>query len=473
MKCLLMNKNYPILECEVLEEAGVITNVNYVYDKFHMPLGIHVAGQNVNIKQLNDWWQSRTIPASREGLMQILLKVNVTSTTGLAIKALGLSLSDQYWMNPGGLHWEDVNFFTNDFSEDMGDFIIGKRKEGHLNLMSPDNTSDGWLKKRWKIIDGKRYLMKGGSRPYLQEPLNEVIATRLMERIPVQDFVRYGIWREEKENYSICANFVTEHTEYIPAIRIYKSGVKESDTSNYQHLLHMCDKLGVPDMRPMLDYMLTIDYLMANEDRHLGNFGVIRNVNTLEYPGMAPVFDTGSSLYYKSQDTDIRMDADIGAKPFAASQEQQLGYVSSFDSIDIKNLQDFPEEMREIFREYNTSLSQYRIGKLCSIMGERIHRLEEIITTKVPKQFWDAKMSQTQALSPSLKQLEKELLKEGIIPTDTMLSCAKQIYSYMGTSASLAELRQLYEHLADVPAAIRDTVMQLGNELVWEENKGE
>lgn len=39
--------------------------------------------------------------------------------------------------------------------------------------MSPDNATDGWLKKKWEIINGKRFLIKGGN----QEPLNEVIAT--------------------------------------------------------------------------------------------------------------------------------------------------------------------------------------------------------------------------------------------------------------------------------------------------------
>lgn len=42
-----------------------------------------------------------------------------------------------------------------------------------FSLISPDNTSDGWLKKKWTIIDGKRCLIKSGSAPFFQEPLNE------------------------------------------------------------------------------------------------------------------------------------------------------------------------------------------------------------------------------------------------------------------------------------------------------------
>lgn len=33
-----------------------------------------------------------------------------------------------------------------------------------------------------------------------------------------------------------------------------------------------------------------------NEDRHLNNFGIIRDINTLKWLDMAPIFDNGQSL---------------------------------------------------------------------------------------------------------------------------------------------------------------------------------
>ncbi|MDR2163733.1 MAG: hypothetical protein LBO70_07340 [Clostridiales Family XIII bacterium] len=36
-------------------------------------------------------------------------------------------------------------------------------KDEAFYLMSPDNTSDVWLRKKRKIIDGRRCLIKGGS----------------------------------------------------------------------------------------------------------------------------------------------------------------------------------------------------------------------------------------------------------------------------------------------------------------------
>ena len=86
---------------------------------------------------------------------------------------MALSLSDHYWVKPVGsdLAWREVNYFDNDFSDDVGDVLFGRSvQEGSIDLSSPDITSEGNLKKRWRIIDGQRCLIKGGSGESLQEP---------------------------------------------------------------------------------------------------------------------------------------------------------------------------------------------------------------------------------------------------------------------------------------------------------------
>ena len=51
-------------------------------------------------------------------------------------------------------------------------------------------------------------------------------------------------------------------------------------------------------MELAVSQMIVLDYLIANEDRHQNNFGLIRNANTLEWIGPAPIFDSGSSMGY-------------------------------------------------------------------------------------------------------------------------------------------------------------------------------
>ena len=91
------------------------------------------------------------------------------------------------------MNWKKINFFENVFSDDIGDVLFGKtEKTKAFDFNSPDNTSDGCLKKRWKIIDGKRCLIKGGSGLERQQPFNEVIASTI-EILLTKLYARFGI----------------------------------------------------------------------------------------------------------------------------------------------------------------------------------------------------------------------------------------------------------------------------------------
>jgi len=80
-----------------------------------------------------------------------------------------------------------------------------------------------------------------------------------------------------------------------------------------------------------LDRMIVLDYIIANEDRHFNNFGVLRNAETLEWIGMAPIYDSGTSLGYDKMPIQIYIGRDITCKPFKKSHTEQLKLVSSFE----------------------------------------------------------------------------------------------------------------------------------------------
>lgn len=159
MNCTLMHKRIAVAELELDNDTGFIQKIGTVYAPEHLPLGIPIRRGITDRKALNEWWTDRSIPASRSGVREALETLDITSTRMLLIKCYGLSLSDQYWICPegSGLTWEKVNFFNNGFSDDIGNVLFGSNKKpsNPLDFSSPDNTSDGNLKKRWKIIDGK------------------------------------------------------------------------------------------------------------------------------------------------------------------------------------------------------------------------------------------------------------------------------------------------------------------------------
>ena len=209
MDCTLMHKNIPVVGMRIDEETGNIAELCDSHDKRHLPVGIQEFGTGIDRKALNDWWIRRSIPASRDGIRDALETLGVYNTTILLTKCYGLSLSDQYWICPkdSGLKWEAVNFFNNDFSKDMGEVLFGHvaADPAYVSLISPDNTSDGWLRKRWIIANGKRYLMKGGSGVFRQEPFNEVIACAVMRRLNIP-YVTYTLAFDKGNPYSLCEN---------------------------------------------------------------------------------------------------------------------------------------------------------------------------------------------------------------------------------------------------------------------------
>ena len=66
-----------------------------------------------------------------------------------------------------------------------------------------------------------------------QEPFNEVIATKLYERI-LNDY---------KGAVSICKNFITTKTELIPAWKINEYYEVDEDENKYEHYIRCIKEL--------------------------------------------------------------------------------------------------------------------------------------------------------------------------------------------------------------------------------------
>ena len=385
MKCILMHKRIAVAELLLDDMTGFIQRINEVFKPEHLPVGVPVKKGIADRAALNEWWTDRSIPASRSGIRDALETLHLTSTKMLLIRCYGLSLSDQYWICPenSGLTWEQINFFENPFSDDMGDVLFGtpKKTEG-FDFSSPDNTSDGCLKKRWKILDGKRCLIKGGSNPFRQQPFNEVIAADVMERLGI-DHIPYTIMWNDDTPYSVCEDFVTADTELISAWRIMKTKKKDNSTSVYRHFVNCCNALGAPDVVPSLDRMIVLDYIIANEDRHLNNFGLLRDAETLEWLGFAPIFDSGSSLGYDKVAAQIRAERDITCKPFKKHHAEQIKLVSSFDWINFEKLTDVGSLITNVLSDERNGgfIDENRISAIAASTVKRIQTLSEIALT--------------------------------------------------------------------------------------------
>lgn len=323
MEYVIYNKNTPVFSFEMIHNK--IVKIIDIYNPKYRPMQVKYNNKKNIIEKssFEHFLKGRRIPDTRQDKDILLENIQGKSLYELSLAYFGLSLSDQYWIKEknDSVEWKDINFFQNNFSQDMGLFIFGK-SDSSFSLKTPNNTSDGWLKKAWILDEDKRILVKGSSKPFYQEAFNEKIAYEISKILGI-NHIKYEIKNMDEMTYSVCENFIDENTELIPVNAIVQNAQKPNHISMYDFVIGELEKLGVNNAKNGIDEMLFLDYIIFNEDRHFNNFGFIRDVETLEVKGMAPIYDSGTSLFYNTLDTAIKS-ANPNVKPFYTDRKKQF-----------------------------------------------------------------------------------------------------------------------------------------------------
>lgn len=150
-------------------------------------------------------------------------------------------------------------------------------------------------------------------------------------------------------------------------------------------LPHLLRKLGISGVAHALDQMMVLDYLIANEDRHFNNFGLLRNPDTLEWLGPAPIYDSGSSLGYDKLTPQVRSGRNITCKPFKKTHQDQLRLATSFNWLDLSKLSSVDQDIREVFAGAEEFIDKERVEAIIASVNQRIQMLETFILTQQPQ----------------------------------------------------------------------------------------
>lgn len=337
------------------------------------PLGIGLLDRVPNRYDLAEWIRSRAIPAVRPNIGTVLRDLSVASPSDLLFDMWGLSLSDSYWFRPDGTDasWADVNFYDNGYQEAFGDLMLGNSKGGsgqpaqhdrasnptaptvaHTQAIthSPDASTNGMLGKTWVRRKGADFLIKGGTGNENREPFNEVLATRLLERLLEPDeFVPYKTAERSGRVYSSCANMTSPQAELIPAQDVLTAfGITEGRDLHAGYLRAM-EQLEVPNFHQLVDKMIVVDHLMANFDRHTHNFGLLRNSETLNNYRVAPLFDHGCGFYSRATTAELEQRPYVWeSHPFREYPSQQLALVQDLSWYDASALDGFMDDVAEV-----------------------------------------------------------------------------------------------------------------------------
>lgn len=351
-----------------------------VIDPERAPLGTVSREGRGKSSGLKTWWQHRSIPGSRAGMDEKLRSLGLEDPSQIPFRNLGLSLSDQYWICPADhmLRWKDINYFQNDFGSSEEDWDTWLAEVG---LSSPDNTSEGALPKRWLCREGERILLKGHIPWTDQQVYNESVATALHSRLLApSDFVPYEVQQVETLGVvSACPCFLSFCEEYVPMSLVLEVERSRKGELLYDTVVRACSNRGIPTKvaEEQLAKMIVCDNIMANTDRHLRNFGLIRNIDDLRWR-FAPLFDTGNSLWYDKDESAVaRGDYKFLSRPFNDMPNRQLMYASEVGWFDAKKLEGFADEACEILAEGD--LSRWRLDYLHEGIDQRIRAIQELL----------------------------------------------------------------------------------------------
>lgn len=389
MKCILMNKNTKVLSADYQSSLGVFTDIYDIYNIDFAPVILkNVYSKEKDLKViLSNWFKGRGIPLWRDDLDLLLTKLNISAPAELLDKAFGLSLSDQYWIKPydSKIEYKDINFFEHDFNDaEFTDATFSNSTETStkISLISPNNTTDGRLKKTWIIEDGKRYLLKGSYKNEVLQPFNEVLSSMISSRLGF-NHVTYTLEVIKDKVVSKCECFINENTELVSAYQILYNNCDKDNA--YETYISLLEKHGIKDARSSLEDMFILDYIMLNEDRHLNNFGIIRDVQTLNWISTAPIFDTGESLnIIDYSDEEVIINGDGRFFYNVSNFDNILDNIKDLKKYDLNKLDGICEEFDKLLHKYQyiTKMTDRRINKICTLLFSRINKLKKKIEEK-------------------------------------------------------------------------------------------
>ena len=273
--------------------VGYSANITNITEQNKLlPLDLELTGDGIM-----KWLARRVIPKNRTFVEEILrsLGLSIGNTKGIIDVCRGLSLNDSYWIVPQGFEgkFADYNLYENRFSEILSLVAYtGVTQSDAAFSTSPELTTNGMLPKAWRFIEGEGiFLYKGGTSGFAntgKEPYCEYYASQVAAAMNL-DAVHYDLENWKGILASKCKLFTNIDTAFIPIGRIVKSGGISAVVKHY-------DELGDRYADAVRD-MLVFDALTYNEDRHFGNFGLLRDNKTGEITAPAPIFDNGISLF--------------------------------------------------------------------------------------------------------------------------------------------------------------------------------
>lgn len=207
--------------------------------------------------------------------------------------------------------------------------------------------------------------------------------------------VSYDLDRWKGILASTCKLFTDINTAYVPMGRMGQLLHKVTLADTIEFCASKSD-----DFTAQLKSMLMFDALIRNEDRHFGNFGVLRDNHSGEIIAPAPLFDHGLGLFSQAFTTELQ------------SADTLFEFANAFspfyDNISTRDICDFAIDKKQVHQLHQLIDFHFTKHPVYNWSDERLHVTEQCIRKRAIQLYNIAKEAHKdiKVFTPSLDSSE-------------------------------------------------------------------
>ncbi len=329
-------------------------------DRKNLPIGF---------SDIDSWLDRRQASKHREHLRKLMADCGCLSREGFIQFTHATSLNDTFWVKgiDEKISWERVSLYQNEFDEAISQISFeGAGLHGiQFSSTTPEFSTSGMFEKCWRREEAGIFLYKRGStgaRNAGRESMSEVYAGQLAKHICKNSFVEYFACKLHKKEASKCRLFTDENTGFTSFSNVFNRKVSIKESLEFFH------KLGCEELYRR---MLVFDGIVFNTDRHMGNYGVLFDNDTLNVLSMAPVFDYNQALLPYAEEEEL-----LHPEEYLKTQLPKIGndFLQSAKAVltpgiraDLINLHGF----------------QFQYADSCRFDQKRVKLLEELVNKQI------------------------------------------------------------------------------------------
>ena len=343
----LMNKDKVVASFEEKPASAFSYDIVFIVSEISgmLPLGFD---------DINSWIDGRKSSKHNTRMRCLMRQIDCDNRVGFIRATHAATLNDTFWIKADSesISWEDVSLYSNRFSTTISRASFENERvivnNSVLSLVSPELSCEGSFPKCFRResvsgqFDSDIFIYKRGTELGLNlEPYCEMLASEVASIICGNNSVNYSIEQFCNNPASKCNLFTNEHIGYVSFSKIKNKNYTLQDIFDYFVAI---------GSEQQFREMLIVDSLCFNQDRHMSNYGVLFNNDTLEIIGMAPVYDYNLSFLSRASIEDFECIGDrlFGIQPKLGEDFTRIGQMAVNDSLRdrVKSLQDFSFSFR-------------------------------------------------------------------------------------------------------------------------------